>query len=224
MTLQILDAAIELADQQGLEAVTFRVVAGLVGITHSEMYQYFADKDALLAAMFSRVVGSLFSELQISDLEPSEDPAGHAAVVLRSVALGLRALFTQHPAIVTALTLSDGTRPDFQEPLLAVVNLLERIGIPIDDIATYYQVLEDYTVGSSLYAMFDHPRHLELRRERLATTGHAAFGSVATSEDAIHTHNERAFEVGLDALIQVILQRAGLLGPASPTGPELPPK
>jgi AcrR family transcriptional regulator len=188
------------------------------------MYQHFADKDALLAAMFSRVVGSLFSELQISDLEPSEDLAGHAAVVLRSVALSLRALFTQHPSIVTALTLSDGTGPDFQEPLLAVVNLLERIGIPTDDLATYYQVLEDYTVGSSLYAMFDHPRHLELRRERLATTGHAAFLSVTTSEETIRTHNEQAFEIGVDALIQVILQRAGILGPASPTGSELPPE
>lgn len=217
VTEQILDAAIDHADQHGLEAITFRVVAGLVGISHSQMYQHFADKDALLAAMFSRVVGSLFTDIASIEYDPSEDPATHAASTLRSVALAARALFRQHPSIVTALTISDGSRPDFQEPLLVVVELFERIGIPQSDLATYYQALEDYTIGSSLYAFFEHPRHLQLRRERIAALGHEAFESIASNEETIDAHNERAFELGIDALIQVILQRAGLLGPATPT-------
>jgi len=57
---EILDAAIALADAEGLAAVTLRAVAQRVGVTAMALYGYFPDKDSLLDAMADRVIGEVF--------------------------------------------------------------------------------------------------------------------------------------------------------------------
>lgn len=44
-------AAVELIAEKGLDALTLREVAGMVGVTHSAAYRHFADKTGLLAAV-----------------------------------------------------------------------------------------------------------------------------------------------------------------------------
>jgi len=53
---EILDAAIALADAEGLAAVKLRAVAQRVGVTAMALYGYFPDKDSLLDAMADRVI------------------------------------------------------------------------------------------------------------------------------------------------------------------------
>lgn len=57
---EILDAAIALADAEGLAALTLRAVAQRVGVTAMALYGYFPDKDSLLDAMADRVIGDYF--------------------------------------------------------------------------------------------------------------------------------------------------------------------
>jgi AcrR family transcriptional regulator len=57
---EILDAAIALADAEGLAAMTMRAVAQRVGVTAMALYGYFPDKDSLLDAMADRVIGEIF--------------------------------------------------------------------------------------------------------------------------------------------------------------------
>lgn len=48
---EIVDTAREIAAQQGWPAVTVRAVAGRIGCSAPAIYQYFRDKDAVLAAL-----------------------------------------------------------------------------------------------------------------------------------------------------------------------------
>lgn len=48
---EILDAAMQLFEDHGLEAVSFRKIAALLGCSYSTPYRYFPSKDALLTAM-----------------------------------------------------------------------------------------------------------------------------------------------------------------------------
>jgi AcrR family transcriptional regulator len=58
-TEAILDAAMRLLAEGGLEAVTLQRVAGELGIVTTALYRYFASKDALVAALQRRAVGTM---------------------------------------------------------------------------------------------------------------------------------------------------------------------
>jgi AcrR family transcriptional regulator len=47
----LVDAAVALIDEQGLDALTLRKVARRVGVTHAAPYRHFRDKQALLSAV-----------------------------------------------------------------------------------------------------------------------------------------------------------------------------
>jgi AcrR family transcriptional regulator len=51
-----MDAALALADRDGLEAVTIRALAADVGVPPMTLYAHFADKDALYEGMRARIV------------------------------------------------------------------------------------------------------------------------------------------------------------------------
>ncbi|MGI8329225.1 TetR/AcrR family transcriptional regulator [Actinomadura scrupuli] len=50
----LVEAAAELMDAGGLEAVTLREVGRLAGVSHNAPYKHFADKETLLAAVAAR--------------------------------------------------------------------------------------------------------------------------------------------------------------------------
>ena len=56
---EILDAAFELLETKGFDAVSVRGVAGALGLTPTAMYTYYPNKQALLAGMVEQVLGRL---------------------------------------------------------------------------------------------------------------------------------------------------------------------
>jgi AcrR family transcriptional regulator len=121
---EILDAAFELLEAKGFDAVSVRGVAGALGLTPTAMYTYYPNKQALLAGMVEQVLG----RLAIGD--GSTDASGaHAATPelaararVLAVARGLRELLVERPGAVglllaTPLDGPNATRID--EELLA---------------------------------------------------------------------------------------------------------
>ncbi len=51
----VIDAALRLADEEGIEAITFRRLAEQFGVTPMALYWHFADKEALLGALADRL-------------------------------------------------------------------------------------------------------------------------------------------------------------------------
>jgi len=56
---QILDAALAIADEEGLEAVSMRAVAARVGVSPMALYPHVGSKEALLDGMVGRLLGEL---------------------------------------------------------------------------------------------------------------------------------------------------------------------
>ena len=65
---EILDAAIELARVQGLAALSMRDLAARVGLRQPSLYTYFASKNAIYDALFSRSWRDLETRLRGADL------------------------------------------------------------------------------------------------------------------------------------------------------------
>nr|WP_255481942.1 TetR/AcrR family transcriptional regulator C-terminal domain-containing protein [Amycolatopsis sp. SID8362] len=94
---KILDAALRLADEQGMAALSMRKVATAVGVEAMSLYNHVANKGDLLDGLTARA----FEEV------PLPDPALPWDARLRSLAEGLHASFTRHPVVVRALAAQD---------------------------------------------------------------------------------------------------------------------
>jgi AcrR family transcriptional regulator len=86
----ILDAALRIVRDEGLEAVTMRRIAGELGVAPASLYVHLSGRDELLMAMLDRVVGSV----QL----PEPDPRRWREQVHAQLA-GLRAAFVAHPGL-----------------------------------------------------------------------------------------------------------------------------
>ena len=51
---RILDAAVTIADQEGVDAVTTRTIADRAGVSYPSLYRFFADRDAILDELMER--------------------------------------------------------------------------------------------------------------------------------------------------------------------------
>jgi hypothetical protein len=73
LTLEaITDAALEIADRDGLEALTMRRLADRMGVRHTSLYRHVASREELLVELADRVL----AEVEL----PPEDPDWQAAV------------------------------------------------------------------------------------------------------------------------------------------------
>lgn len=86
---QVVDAAVELADAQGLEALTVRKLALALGVTPMALYWHVADKDGLLDALGER----MFATVELP--EPLDDWFDDLCAVSHALVSALR----RHPAI-----------------------------------------------------------------------------------------------------------------------------
>jgi TetR/AcrR family tetracycline transcriptional repressor len=98
---EILDAAFELLETKGFDAVSVRGVAGALGLTPTAMYTYYPNKQALLAGMVEQVLG----RLHVGAVETQTDAAVAAAPRDRVHALArdLRTLLAERPGAVGLL-------------------------------------------------------------------------------------------------------------------------
>ncbi len=92
---QVIEAAIAIADADGLEAVTIRAVAARLQAGAMSLYSYVPDKQALVYAMVEQV-----SE----ELELPPEPSGDWRADVRWFTRQQRAIVHRHPWLIAALS------------------------------------------------------------------------------------------------------------------------
>jgi AcrR family transcriptional regulator len=152
---RIVDAAVAVADAEGLAAVSMRRVAGEIGAATMALYRHVADKEDLVVRMMNAVMEAW--------RPPAEPPAGWRP----GVELAARVYWAgcrEHPWMASALSI---TRPQplagalpFSEFLLAT---LDGLGLDHQTTFTAYLMLVNYVRGMAL--------NLELEAEAEAATG-----------------------------------------------------
>jgi AcrR family transcriptional regulator len=89
---QITEAALRIADAEGLEAATMRRIAAEIGAGAMSLYRYVPSRDDLIELMADRLMG----EIDVTGL-----PSGDWRADLTRYADGLRAMWLRHPWIAT---------------------------------------------------------------------------------------------------------------------------
>lgn len=137
---RVVEAALDLTDRQGIDALTMRRLAGELGVDPMAIYNHVDGKDALLDALAAR----LWSEVQVPDGPGRWDDK------LRELAHSIRRVFRQHPH-TASLAL---TRPAL--PLATVTSfhraleILRARGFDDEIAAAVIRSLISYAFGYSL--------------------------------------------------------------------------
>jgi AcrR family transcriptional regulator len=152
---EIVDAALALADAEGLEAVTMRRLADELGVGTMTLYHYLRDKDHLAELVSDRVLSEV--------LIPGEVPSDWREA-LSEIARRTRSTFLRHPWILEAFGRQHALTPAglrHAEQTLAAVRSLES---DPDSAAAIVGIVDDYAIGHAAR---------EIARRRWAAAGTA---------------------------------------------------
>lgn len=138
----ILDAAIELADRDGLEAVTMRRLGRRVGVEAMSLYKHVADKDDVLAGIADRIAQEFVLPSRETDWRDS----------LRASYLEAYQVLLRHPWAAGLLESTPRPGPARLAYLEAVVGVLRDAGFSLREVAHAFGALDSHLYGFTLQA------------------------------------------------------------------------
>jgi AcrR family transcriptional regulator len=135
---EIVDAAIAIADEQGLDAVSMRSVARRVGVTPMALYPHIGSKTALLDAMYGRVVSELLPGLSTEESWQER---------LRKVAHAARGLIGRRPWAVTLMFARPSVTLDAVRVTDALYQGLLEAGVPEAEVPRMERLVSTFFLG-----------------------------------------------------------------------------
>jgi AcrR family transcriptional regulator len=138
---RIVVAALDIADGDGIEALSMRTLAKRLRCNPMSLYEHIANKEALLDLMADRALASL----------PALDPDGAWRGELLRFFLAYHDLFVKHPAVAHVAV----QRPLAGEMAIKrgdrALETLVRAGFSDEQAVAVFITLANYTIGASLY-------------------------------------------------------------------------
>ncbi|MEV7595979.1 TetR/AcrR family transcriptional regulator C-terminal domain-containing protein [Kitasatospora sp. NPDC089797] len=122
---QVLDAALALADRDGIGALTMRRLGAELDVEAMTLYHYVPSKDALLDGLVERV---------FTQALPSPDPAAGPTdwrTLLRSYAVSLRAALLRHPGVLPLAASRPAVTPATLDTVERGLSALTTAGFPL---------------------------------------------------------------------------------------------
>ncbi len=136
----VVQAAMQIADEDGLAAVTMHAVAARLGFTTMALYRYFPNKETLFDAIVDAGMG-----LPPRPAEPREDWRSEVARWARAK----RAMLCARPWLAELPFVAAPHGPNWLSWLEAVIDPLSSTGLSFPDMGEILSVIDGYTRGAS---------------------------------------------------------------------------
>ncbi|MWA06683.1 TetR family transcriptional regulator [Actinomadura sp. LD22] len=205
---QITEAAVRIADTDGLEAASMRRIAADLGTGAMSLYRYVPSRDDLIELMYDHVVGTL---------RVPDRPTGDWRADLALVARNTREMLLAHPWAADLRR----ARPTFGPNQLRVLEFgygALDVGIPVDDIITLVNLLNGYVVTTvraeierererrrtGMTAQDLMRRHSPYVQQLLDAGEHPMFARVVKDAALPHMSPEDQFAYGLERVLDCI--------------------
>ena len=137
---RVLGAAVDLADREGLGALTMRRLGGELGVEAMSLYKHVANKDAILDGIVEVVVG----EIEI----PTDEADWKQAMRCRAVSA--RQVLSRHSWAIGLLEARGSTGPNALHYVDAILGNLRTAGFSITVAAHAFWLLDSYVYGHVL--------------------------------------------------------------------------
>jgi AcrR family transcriptional regulator len=194
---RILGAALELADEAGVEALTMRRLGDELGFEAMSLYRHVANKDDLLDGMLDLVL----AEWRLPDA------AGDWAEAIRSSACSVHDALRRHGWSARLLMTGGHIRPMRLRYMDSLLGRLAAAGFDAEATYHVYHLLDGYIFGFSLWeiAYTTIPMDSESVSRLMQTIPWESYPHLAAHRDQHMSdgpHREAsAFEVGLDLML-----------------------
>jgi len=194
---RIVAAALEVVDEQGIEALSMRKLGQTLGYEAMSLYNHVANKDDLLDGIL---------DLVLAEMEPP-DPAGGLPAI-RASALSAHEALRRHAWAANMLMSPGRIRPARIQYMEALLATLRAAGLPAETTYHAYHVLDAHIIGFSLWASTHGkmPEHIEDARAwfeemiPVATLPYLHEHGLQHLDEGPH-HDVSAFEFALDLLL-----------------------
>jgi AcrR family transcriptional regulator len=137
---RVLDAAVALADRDGVGALSMRKLAQELGVEAMSLYHHVAGKDAILDG----IVDVVFAEIEL----PSGEGGWKAA--MRRRAVSAREALRRHPWATALMESRSTPGPANLRHHDAVLGVLRNAGFSVELAAHAYSLLDAYIYGFAL--------------------------------------------------------------------------
>jgi AcrR family transcriptional regulator len=196
---RILHAALELADEVGIDALTMRKLGQTLGFEAMSLYNYVANKEDLLDGIV---------DLVLAETEPPS-PVGDWDNAIRRSAISVHDALQRHPWACNLLMSPPRNRPARLRYMDSLLGRLREAGFSADTTYHAYHVLDAHIFGFSLWQA----SHSYTPAETANIVAMFARMIPADQYPYLHEHGEQhlsespphqevsAFELGLDFII-----------------------
>lgn len=135
---RVLDCALRLADEHGLDALSMRKLAAALGVEAMSLYNHVPGKPALVSGLLERL---------LAELEIPSDPELPWTQRLRQGATSFLAVAHRHPSFVRLLTSPHVRTGAALAPTDAVLRIFTEAGFDDTDAVRAHQALVGYVLG-----------------------------------------------------------------------------
>jgi AcrR family transcriptional regulator len=202
-------AAIKIADEEGIEALSIRRVAKAVGAGAMSLYRYIDSKDDLLELMYDAVQGE----------EPlPEKPSGDWRADLRAIAERERTLMRRHPWLTGHVTGRPSFGPNTLRAFEYSLGCIDGLGLSIDQMLAIVLSINGYvtTFVRAEFAETEAQRRTKLTEEqwrqrqgpylhKIISSGEfPLFSKVIIDASLPHMEPDHQFSTGLEDLLDGI--------------------
>jgi AcrR family transcriptional regulator len=201
---RILDAAVTLADEGGLGAVSMRKVGQQLGVEAMSLYNHVANKSDLLNGMVDRVA---------AEFEPPRD--GDWTSSLRQTAITAHEALTRHPWACDLMMSPDHVSVTRIQHMDALLRALREAGFTEEQTYHAYHILDAHIFGFSLWLA---GHSLPANAEELVKDFRREFPMADYPDFATHVEQHmsggphkgvNAFELGLDLILDGLTKIRG---------------
>ena len=134
---RIAEAAVTIADADGIEAASMRRVAAAIGSRATSLYRYVRNKDELLELMVEQVMGETHPPARSGDWR----------VDLAAIAHHARAVIKRHPWMIAISVFRPTLGPNSLASMEATLSALDGHGLDIDGMLAIANALSTFARG-----------------------------------------------------------------------------
>jgi AcrR family transcriptional regulator len=205
---RITEAAIGIADAEGLEAASMRRIAADLGTGAMSLYRYVPSRDDLIELMVDHA---------LLEMDVPERPTGDWRADLTLIAENTRAVWLRHPWLAGLVRPRATLGPNRLRLLEFAFGALD-VGIPIDDMLTLLDMLNGY-VERTVRGEIEWTREMRQSgmtperwmmvsapyvRELLGTGRYPMFERIVVDARLPHMSSEEQFRYGLGRVLDCI--------------------
>jgi len=198
---RILDAALQIVDAEGLEALSMRRLGAALGVEAMSLYHHFASKEEVLHGLVVAVLGRVPL--------PEAVPLDWREAV-RDGFIAFRQVMLAHPAVFPLVSSKPATDGESLMPVARAYAVLEAAGFDPRGVASAFNTLLSYAFGfiqceiSGVSTATQGEEMLRLVREQAGSD----FAALRTAQPVLRDWDADAeFAIGLDVVIAGLCAR-----------------